>query len=420
MDPVMPVPRLIQLATTIKDSVLKIQEILDTLGALSPSFDENAPPLPVQIGEAQDIVLGATAELHDLLTEPTNMIHRSARSDRSACLQAISHFGIAELIPPNGQASFKEISDRTPLTEQMVSRIIRHATIMRIFCEPEPGIVKHTKASRILADPDARDWTRAGIEELSPAGAKFAKALEKWPASEEPNETGFSLAHNITGSIYDVLAENPDRAARFSSAMKMMTSRPAFDVSYGTDYYNWKSLGEAQVVDVGGARGHFAMALTRRYSQLRVVVQDMAKVIESADAGDVAERVRFLAHNLFDPQPIRADVFFFRWILHNWPDVYCIRILKAQLPALKPGARLVIQEVFMPEPGSIAYWNERDIRSMDLEMAFTFNSRERTLADWEALFKTADPGFVLKGVVNPPGSAMGILEFVWEGRNGSA
>lgn len=53
-------------------------------------------------------------------------------------------------------------------------------------------------------------------------------------------------------------------------------------------------------------------------------------------------------------------------------------------------------------------------------MAFTFNSRERTLADWEALFKTADPGFVLKGVVNPPGSAMGILEFVWEGRNGSA
>lgn len=79
MNPVMPVPRLIQLATTIKDSVLKIQEILDTLGVLSPSFDENAPPLPVQIGEAQDIVLGATAELHDLLTEPTNMIHRSAR-----------------------------------------------------------------------------------------------------------------------------------------------------------------------------------------------------------------------------------------------------------------------------------------------------------------------------------------------------
>lgn len=57
----------------------------------------------------------------------------------------------------------------------MVSRIIRYAVMMRIFCEPEPGIVKHTKASRILADPDARDWTRAGIEELSPAGAKVSR-----------------------------------------------------------------------------------------------------------------------------------------------------------------------------------------------------------------------------------------------------
>lgn len=79
MDPVVPVPRIIQLATTIKDAVLKIQETLDTLGALSPSFDENAPLLPVHIGKAQDIVLDATAELHDLLTEPTNMIHRLAR-----------------------------------------------------------------------------------------------------------------------------------------------------------------------------------------------------------------------------------------------------------------------------------------------------------------------------------------------------
>jgi hypothetical protein len=56
---------------------------------------------------------------------------------------------------------------------------------------------------------------------------------------------------------------------------------------------------------------------------------------------------------------------------------------------------------------------------MDLEMAFTFNARERTLADWEALFKEADPAFVLKRVVEPQGSAMSILEFLWEGRKGS-
>lgn len=56
---------------------------------------------------------------------------------------------------------------------------------------------------------------------------------------------------------------------------------------------------------------------------------------------------------------------------------------------------------------------------MDLEMAYTFNARERTLADWKALFKEADPAFVLKSVIEPTGSAMGILEFLWEGADRS-
>lgn len=54
----------------------------------------------------------------------------------------------------------------------MVSRIVRHAMTMRIFREPEPGVVAHTKASRLLARPDIRDWVRAGTEELGPAGGK--------------------------------------------------------------------------------------------------------------------------------------------------------------------------------------------------------------------------------------------------------
>ncbi|KAK7709060.1 hypothetical protein SLS64_006544 [Diaporthe eres] len=197
--------------------------------------------------------------------------------------------------------------------------------------------------------------------------------------------------------------------------MKVMTSKPEFDLSYGTDYYDWASLGEVQVVDVGGARGHFAKELAKRHPQLRIVVQDMANVVENADLGEPLHRVRFAAHNLFDPQNIHADVFFFRWIFHNWPDQYCIRIIKAQVPALRPGARLIIQEAIMPESGTVAQWKERDLRAMDLEMAYAFNARERTLADWKTLFEEADSGFILENVIEPKGSAMGILEFTWRG-----
>ena len=173
---------------------------------------------------------------------------------------------------------------------------------------------------------------------------------------------GFALANNTKGSIFDVISENPERAVRFATAMKVMTSKPEFDLSYATDYYDWASLGEAQVVDVGGAKGHFALALAKRYSNLRIIVQDMTNVVENADAGNLEGRVRFMAHDLFDPQTVFADVFFFRWIFHNWSDQYCIRILKAQVPALKFGARLIVQEAFMPHTGTVAKWKERDFR----------------------------------------------------------
>lgn len=177
-----------------------------------------------------------------------------------------------------------------------------------------------------------------------------------------PSNQGFSLANNTTGSIYDVISEYPQRAVRFANAMKVMTSKPEFDACYGTDFYDWASLGTARVVDVGGGNGHFALTLAKRYPRLDVVVQDMAKVVENATSGDLRERVRFMAHNLFDAQTIAADVFFFRWIFHNWSDRYCIQILRAQLPALKKGARLVVQESFMPASGSVSQCKERDLR----------------------------------------------------------
>jgi hypothetical protein len=48
------------------------------------------------------------------------------------------------------------------------------------------------------------------------------------------------------------VAQNPERAVHFASAMKVMTSKPEFDLSYAIDYFDWASLGKAEIVDVGG------------------------------------------------------------------------------------------------------------------------------------------------------------------------
>ena len=87
-------------------------------------------------------------------------------------MQAISEFKIADLVPLKGQASFDDIASQTPLTSDMTARLLRHAMTMRIFREPEPGMVAHTAASRILNNSAANDWLYAGTTEMWPAATK--------------------------------------------------------------------------------------------------------------------------------------------------------------------------------------------------------------------------------------------------------
>lgn len=48
-------------------------------------------------------------------------------------------------------------------------------------------------------------------------------------------------------------------------------------------------------------------------------------------------------------------------------------------------------------------------------MLAVHNSKERDADDWAALFKAADPGFDLVGIVSPPGFRQSVIEVVWRG-----
>ncbi len=88
------------------------------------------------------------------------------------CMQAITEFKIANMVPPHGRVSFGDIAKQTPMTEQMTARLLRHAMTMRFFCEPVPGMVAHTTASKLLSNPAANDWLQSGTEEMWPAATK--------------------------------------------------------------------------------------------------------------------------------------------------------------------------------------------------------------------------------------------------------
>lgn len=174
---------------------------------------------------------------------------------------------------------------------------------------------------------------------------------------------GYSLSNN-SKTLYEVFGKDPERAGRWGSGMQVFVQRPQFDSQYTTNHYDWASLGEAEVVFFGGGFEHVALALARQFGNLSVVVQTLPQVVEAMPVPEELQaRVRLMAHDLFSPQPVKgADVYFLRWCLHNWSNKHCIRMLQALVPALKNGARVIIQETIMPEPGQAPLWKEKNTR----------------------------------------------------------
>lgn len=148
--------------------------------------------------------------------------------------------------------------------------------------------------------------------------------------------------------------------------MRWFQTNPTYDPIHVVDNYPWESLGDGTVVDVGGSHGAVSVAIAQRFPSLRCIVQDLPKVVADARTKippSLTDQVTFMAHDFFTEQPVRdADVYYMRWILHDWSDKYAIRILRSLIPALKVGARIVLSEFVLPEPGDLSPYDERILR----------------------------------------------------------
>jgi hypothetical protein len=145
---------------------------------------------------------------------------------------------------------------------------------------------------------------------------------------------------------------------------------------------------------------------------------------------------------MFEPQPVvGADIYMLKWILHDWPDAESVAILKALVPALKPGARVLFIDYVGKQEGKTGdergeaservsaetadkeKAEEVEIpRSMqafgtasDLRMMALFNAKERPVAAWKEIFRLADERFEVVRVKADPLTFMCVLEAVWRG-----
>ncbi|KAF1980465.1 putative O-methyltransferase [Bimuria novae-zelandiae CBS 107.79] len=412
--------RIIQLAQLIASNTQTLDEHLTESGLPQPSFQVGAPTdafpqSSADVADAKTKVIEATIELRQLLEGPVKSL---LPESNSAPLASVYRFNIAPHVPLNGTISFADLAQKCGLLEHDLRRIIRYTAIHhRVFAEPEEGLVSHTAASRLLAENEMiGDLMGLTFAECWPAHARAPDAITQ--RSEEPNISGYSLANDTTLNMFEYLGQHPDRARRFAGAMSS-TSQASLDAL--ATYFDWAGLPPgATVVDVGGAQGHVSVHLARRFPNLNFIVRDLPEVIEGAQdkiPEDIQGSVRLEGHDMFTPQPKEyADVYLLRYVLHDWPDKYCIRVLENIVPVLKEGAKVVLQEHVLPEHGTLGLLQEMQVRSMDAIMMSLFNSRERGVADWESIFAQAGDGrfsVEVKKVKENPSTGVIIAE--WRG-----
>jgi acetylserotonin N-methyltransferase len=144
-----------------------------------------------------------------------------------------------------------------------------------------------------------------------------------------------------------------------------------------------------QLVDLGGATGHLALAACERYPSLRALVFDLPGAVPMAEemiaASPVADRVAVWAGDFFtDPLP-EADLFALGRILHDWSEDRIRKLLRKVFERLPAGGALLVAEKLIDD--------DRDgplsAQLQSLNMLLVTEGKERTPAEYEALLREA-------------------------------
>ncbi|KAL8702456.1 MAG: hypothetical protein Q9201_004380 [Fulgogasparrea decipioides] len=364
---------IVKLSNIIKDNTQRVADYLSTRNLPFPSFGVNGPSGSSIPADAEDVELArqeiveATQKLQDLMLGPRDYLQSfhikpSIQHNELLGMQAVSRFNLPATFPVNEETTFAHIAGECGLPESIVRRLLRHAMTKHIFQEPRKGVVAHTATSRLLAeDPQMNDWVAASTDELWQAASQTLNAVVKYHASQEPHETGFALAHG-TKSIFQYFSEHPDRATKLGNAMVSYEKGTGYGLEHLVDNFDWAGVGDGTVVDVGGSKGNVSFRLASAFPNLKCIVQDLPGTVEDARTNvpnELIDRVQFQAHDFLTEQPVKgADVYLFRWVLHNWSDQHCIRILENHVPALKAGSTVVINDSCLPEPGTLELLQE--------------------------------------------------------------
>ncbi|KAB2036014.1 hypothetical protein ERO13_D04G168800v2 [Gossypium hirsutum] len=142
--------------------------------------------------------------------------------------------------------------------------------------------------------------------------------------------------------------------------------------------------GVESLVDVGGGNGTALSLLVKAFPWIRGINFDLPHVVAVSAKSDSIENV---GGDMFMSIP-NADAAFFMWVLHDWDDEECIKILKKCREAIpEDKGKVIIVEAVLEEDKEGDELGAVGLMLDMTMMAITNKGKERTLKEWSYVLR---------------------------------
>jgi O-methyltransferase len=315
-------------------------------------------------------------------------------------VHAMARLQIADQLA-DGPLTVEELSSAADAQPGPMRRLVRGLASVGLVEVDSDDRVSLTETGALLGS-DVRGSMRDMALHF---GSEAFSAWGKLDHSVRTGEPGFEAVFDEP--FFSYTKHNPEAGAAFDGTMTRMSQGVIAQAVAAYDF-----AGVRKILDVGGGRGHFVAAVLEAHPNLEGAVFDQPHVVEAAadylSRSELSDRCAVIGGSFFESLPPGFDLHILKWILHDWNNESCGKILASCRAALPADGRLLVVERLLPEETVTSRTLQPAIAS-DLNMLVNFGDAvERSLADYERLLR--DSGFSLAEVIALQ-SGFSVLDF---------
>jgi SAM-dependent methyltransferase len=356
------------------------------------------PPLPpARVVRAVESVRAALQRLTRRLAPPPFALLELVQGAMvSQAIYVAAELRVAETLA-EGPLSPGEIARRTGADPDALHRLLRLLATYGIFAEQKDGRIRLTPMARALVQ-DA-PMSMHGIALLMGHPIHW----EDWGHLADAVRTGEPSLPKLRGmGAFEYLEANAEYGKVFFDGMGSMSGTETEPLLAACDFTRYGTI-----VDFCGGRGDLLAGVLRKQPAARGVLSDPRVATNGAaellEEQGVADRCTVADGGLFDPVPEGGDAYILKHILHDWPEPQALEILRNVRKAIRPGGRLLVMEMVVPDKLNGAHAG----KLVDLWLMLLVGGKERTRAQYADLLGRA--GFRLERVVQTP-AAISVVE----------